>query len=211
LTRRAGRSPGQRQRRPGAQGRPQGQPPRKSAAPGRCLPLHGICLAPDHWPARRRGFDESPNDALRRLLRHRKPEAEPATAIPSSPPRRKSWSDQGVTLPHGTAIRTSYNRRTYEGQIVNGSWAIGEHNFDSPSGAASGVAVTKRGNARGLTAGFTGKSNCRVRTLGNPSIACAQPGGSRLKSQACSTAGATFGCFNTLNSTVIIPRQSRGL
>ena len=39
----------------------------------------------------------------------------------------------------------SYNRRTYEGQIVNGSWAIGEHNFDSPSGAASGVAVTKRG------------------------------------------------------------------
>jgi hypothetical protein len=93
----------------------------------------------------RHGFDESQNDALRRLLQLGKPKADPATAIPSSPPRRKSWSDQGVTLPHETAIRMNYNGRTYEGRIIDGSWVIGEHSFVSPSGAASGVAVTKKG------------------------------------------------------------------
>lgn len=38
-----------------------------------------------------------------------------------------------------------YNRHTYEGKIVDGSWVIGDRSFDSPSGAASGVAVTKKG------------------------------------------------------------------
>jgi hypothetical protein len=92
----------------------------------------------------RHGFDESPNDALRRLLKLGESKPVPAAAAPL-PPRRKSWSDRGVTLLHGTAIRMSYNRRTYEGQIVDGSWVIGERKFDSPSGAASGVAVTKKG------------------------------------------------------------------
>ncbi len=93
----------------------------------------------------RRGFDESPNDALRQLLRLGEPKFAPAMAPPSSPPSRASWSDRGITLPHGTPVRMRYNRRTYEGQIVDGSWVIEEQRFDSPSGAASGVAVTKKG------------------------------------------------------------------
>ena len=44
----------------------------------------------------------------------------------------------------------SYKRRTYEGKIVDGSWVIGDRKFDSPSGAASGVAVTKKGKSTRL-------------------------------------------------------------
>lgn len=93
----------------------------------------------------RHGFYESPNDALRRLLRLGEPKSASAMAPPSSPPSRASWNDQGVTLPHGTPVQMRYNRRTYEGQIVDGSWVIGDRRFDSPSGAASGIAVTKKG------------------------------------------------------------------
>jgi hypothetical protein len=93
----------------------------------------------------RRGFHESPNDALRRLLKLGEPKPAPVTVSSTSPPRQKSWSDRGVTLPHGTAIRMTYDDRVYEGQIVNGAWVVGNQTFDSPSGAASGVAVTKKG------------------------------------------------------------------
>lgn len=98
----------------------------------------------------RRGFDESPNDALRRLLKLGEPKPAPTKASSSSPASRKSWSDQSVTLPHGTSVRMRYNRRTYEGQIADGSWVIGDRKFDSPSGAASGVAVTKKGKSTRL-------------------------------------------------------------
>ena len=36
-------------------------------------------------------------------------------------------------------------RKTYEGLIVKGEWIIGREKFDSPSGAASGVAITGKG------------------------------------------------------------------
>jgi hypothetical protein len=90
----------------------------------------------------RRGFDESPNDALRRLL---KLGEQKVVSLATVSPKRKSWSDKGVTLPHGTTIRMRHNGRTYDGRIIDGSWVIGDRTFNSPSGAASGIAVTKRG------------------------------------------------------------------
>jgi hypothetical protein len=39
----------------------------------------------------------------------------------------------------------TYNGRAYEGQILDGKWLIGNKTFDSPSGAAGGVALTKNG------------------------------------------------------------------
>jgi hypothetical protein len=92
----------------------------------------------------RRGFDEPANDALRRLLKLGERKA-PTTKSSGSSPTRKGWTDEGVSLPHGTPVRMRYNGRSYEGQIVDGSWVIGSQTFDSPSGAASGVAVTKKG------------------------------------------------------------------
>jgi hypothetical protein len=93
----------------------------------------------------RRGFDESPNDALRRLLKlpEKSPPSEPSEVAPA----RKSWSSNSVTLPHGTRVRMRYNGRTSEGQINDGSWEIEGRKFNSPSGAASGVAITKNGKA----------------------------------------------------------------
>ncbi len=57
----------------------------------------------------------------------------------------RSWSDEGVTLTHGTPIRMRYNGRLHEGEIVDGKWIVDGKTFDSPSGAASGVAITKSG------------------------------------------------------------------
>jgi hypothetical protein len=90
----------------------------------------------------RRGFAEPPNDALRRLLKL--PGAMPAAEAPSTPPRR-GWSDQGVALPDGTPLRMEYSGKAYEGRIEDGEWVIGGHRFGTPSGAASGVALTKKG------------------------------------------------------------------
>jgi hypothetical protein len=39
-----------------------------------------------------------------------------------------------------------YNGRQYEGRIDDGKWAVEGKVFDSPSGAASGIATTKSGN-----------------------------------------------------------------
>jgi hypothetical protein len=98
----------------------------------------------------RRGFNESPNDALRRLLKLGERKSPPARGAPAPAPTKRSWSDKGVVLRHGTAIRMDYSGHTYQGHIVDGEWVIGDQKFDSPSGAASGVAVTKRGKTTRL-------------------------------------------------------------
>ncbi len=38
-----------------------------------------------------------------------------------------------------------YNGRLHEGEIADGKWIVEGQSFDSPSGAASGIAVTKKG------------------------------------------------------------------
>jgi len=93
--------------------------------------------------AERRSFDESRNEALRRRL-GLPPSAglDPSREAPSE---GRSWTGEGVTLPHGSKLRMRYNGRTHEGQIVDGKWIIEGKSFDSPSGAASGIAFTKRG------------------------------------------------------------------
>jgi hypothetical protein len=91
----------------------------------------------------RRSFSESPNSALRRLLKL----PEIARPEPHKQPNAngRSWSGEGVIIPHGTAARMRYNGRLFEGRIVDGKWVIEGKSFDSPSGAASGIAITKKG------------------------------------------------------------------
>ena len=102
--------------------------------------------------AERRSFDEPANDALRRLLKLPKKESAALgqTSRPAAQARgngQQSWQAEGVILPHGTKLRMVYGRpkKKYEGQIINGEWVVGGQTFDSPSGAASGVAVTAKG------------------------------------------------------------------
>ncbi|MEJ1969542.1 MAG: hypothetical protein WDN03_13055 [Rhizomicrobium sp.] len=91
----------------------------------------------------RTGFTESANDALRRLLKL--PPRAAAKPGKKAVNGHRSWSDEGVTLAHGTALRMRYNGRLHEGEIVDGKWIVDGKTFDSPSGAASGVAITKSG------------------------------------------------------------------
>ena len=91
----------------------------------------------------RKSFAEAPNDALRRLLHL--PARAPAKSLKKADDQRRSWSGEGVTLPHGTTLKMRYNGRQHEGEIVDGQWVVDGKIFDSPSGAASGVAITKGG------------------------------------------------------------------
>lgn len=90
----------------------------------------------------RSSFAETPNEVLRRLLNLSAPQ--PVQTAKKGDGSR-SWSGEGITLPHGTMLKMTYNGRQHEGQIVDGKWVVDGKTFDSPSGAASGVAVTKSG------------------------------------------------------------------
>jgi len=101
--------------------------------------------------AERRSFDEPSLTALRRLLGL--PEKLPTTPPgPSSisPEGGRPWSSKGVVLPHGTHLRMSYNGRTHTGKIIDGKWHVEGNVYSSPSGAASDVAITKRGTKTSL-------------------------------------------------------------
>jgi hypothetical protein len=93
----------------------------------------------------RRDFDEPPNEALRRLLKlPEKPLVQPVREQSSS---ARIWRGEGVDLPEGTKLRMIYGRAkiVYTGVISNGNWLVEGKMFDTPSGAASGVAITGRG------------------------------------------------------------------
>lgn len=91
----------------------------------------------------RKSFAETPNNVLRRLLGLGV--NAPTEPPPPSPSKGLSWSGGGLTLPHGTLLRMKYNGQQYEGEISDGHWIIDGKVFNSPSGAASGVARTKKG------------------------------------------------------------------
>jgi hypothetical protein len=101
----------------------------------------------------RASFAETPNDILRRLLKlngDAVPKPMPQTASGPMPQESntnqvRSWSDDGVVLPHGTLVRMTYNGRTHEGRISNGSWHVEGQHFHSASAAACGVAQTRSG------------------------------------------------------------------
>lgn len=100
--------------------------------------------------AERRGFDETPNDVLRRLLKL-KPNAKRPNGADSDPTAGgRPWSGKGVTLPHGTLLRMEYNGKGHSGQIDNGEWLVEGSRFNSPSAAAGGVARTRAGKPPSL-------------------------------------------------------------
>ncbi len=101
--------------------------------------------------AERQGFDEAPNDVLRRLLKLKPSAKRPngggeSVAVAGG----RSWSGKGVTLPHGTLLRMEYNGKSHAGQIDNGEWLVEGARFSSPSAAAGGVARTRAGKSPSL-------------------------------------------------------------
>ncbi|MCE7026488.1 hypothetical protein [Jiella avicenniae] len=96
--------------------------------------------------AERRSFSERPNDALRRLLGLPKRDVDATEQnAANNGMQGRAWLGDGVTLPHGTKVRMTYNKTDHTGEIVDGMWVVGGRAFDSPSGAASGVGRTKKG------------------------------------------------------------------
>ena len=91
----------------------------------------------------RTSFSETPNDVLRRMLKinRKKPQLK---KLSSGPNTGTPWFGKGVELPHGTLLKSEYNGRVHEGEIINGRWFVEGHYFTSPSGAM-GVARTKNG------------------------------------------------------------------
>lgn len=94
----------------------------------------------------RRGFDDLPIAALRRLLGLGDTAVSTDASHPAAPISGRSWEDDGVILPDGTEARMSYNNRTHEGRIIDGKWVVENRSFVSPSAAANAVAVTKSGS-----------------------------------------------------------------
>lgn len=103
----------------------------------------------------RTGFDESPNAALRRLLKL------PASASPEKPevvtprpieaqPLGRPWFGKGVELPHGTELRMEYRGQVYRGVIEQGEWLVDGKRSKSPSDAAGSAAITKSGTRPSL-------------------------------------------------------------
>ena len=106
----------------------------------------------------RRGFEETENAVLRRLLKLGAP-------VESKEPQAKplrGWTKGGLTLPHGTELRMEYNGLLHLGRIVDGAWEVEGHREKSPSGAASAVARTKDG----APVNINGKSYWSVRRPG---------------------------------------------
>lgn len=96
----------------------------------------------------RRGFDEPPYIALRRLLKL------PDVSAPASSGETNGvdWSEDGVRVPHGSLARMSYQRgrQVYEGRFLNGKLIVNGQSFDTLSAAASALAVTKDGTTTNL-------------------------------------------------------------
>jgi hypothetical protein len=96
----------------------------------------------------RESFDEPPYIALRRLLKLPPPKAAPASKTSSGIP----WSDDGVTIPHGSMARMEYGRgsQLYEGQFLNGKLVVNGVPYDTLSAASDALAVTKSGKKTSL-------------------------------------------------------------
>jgi len=95
--------------------------------------------------AERRGFDEPPYLALRRLLNLPENENKPVIAETGDP-----WKEQRVTVPHGADARMIYRGKTYEGRFLNGQLHTGGRAFERLSPAAHFVATTKSGKKPSL-------------------------------------------------------------
>jgi hypothetical protein len=99
----------------------------------------------------RRGFDEPPRIALRRLLKlpeeRQPPRIEPKVAQSGRP-----WREGSVEIPHGSEARMSYQRgsQVFEGRFVDGKLIVQGRDFHTLSSAASALARTKDGSVPSL-------------------------------------------------------------
>ena len=93
---------------------------------------------------KRTSFAQSHNDVLREIAG-----LSPTTAVGlklvSDASEGRAWTGKGVSLPHGTKLRMSYNGKTHLGDIVNGAWHVDGAIYRSPSAAAGGAARSKQG------------------------------------------------------------------
>lgn len=99
----------------------------------------------------RRGFDENPRLALRRLLGLPEPKAEPSKGSLTTS-SGIDWAEDGVVVPHGSAARMIYNhgRQTIEGQFLDGKLVVNGKGYKSLSAAARHSARTKAGRKPSL-------------------------------------------------------------
>lgn len=101
--------------------------------------------------AERGSFEEAPYLALRRLLK-----LPPPNAAASLEKRGEDagipWTEDGVSVPHGSLARMEYLRRSqvYEGQFLNGKLVVNGIAYQSLSAAADALAVTKDGSKTSL-------------------------------------------------------------
>ena len=101
--------------------------------------------------AERRGFDDPPNAALRRLLGIDPPELRPADA--SASPRvhhqigasSASWNWKGVTLSEGTGLLVAYSEVRASGRVAGGQLTFDGEGFKTPSQAVMAVVARRRG------------------------------------------------------------------
>lgn len=125
----------------------------------------------------RKGFDEPPYVALRRLLKlAEKKGAVPAdnrkavaNIAPEAGGEGKPFYADGVLIPHGSKARMKYARGTqvYEGEFLNGKLIVNGVAYSALSPAASALGITKNGTTTSLDgwlyweAKFPGESNWR--------------------------------------------------
>ena len=98
----------------------------------------------------RRGFDEPPYMALRRLLGL----PEKAVETPGDDSFREGvpFVEDGVSILHGSDARMRYLRGTqlYEGKFLDGMLVVGDKKYPTLSAAASDLARTKEGKKTSL-------------------------------------------------------------
>ncbi|MFK4489575.1 hypothetical protein [Bradyrhizobium sp. USDA 336] len=99
--------------------------------------------------AERRGFEEPPYIALRRLLGLPAPreKIERIRAEDGTP-----WSEDGIVIPHGSLARMEYQRgaQVFEGAFLNGRLVVNGRSYDTLSAAATDLARTKSGKRTSL-------------------------------------------------------------
>lgn len=98
----------------------------------------------------RRGFDEPPHAALRRLLGMTEAESAPETR--SSRAVGRPWREGLVEIPHGSEARMSYQygSQKFAGRFEDGKLIVDGREFDTLSSAASALARTRDGSVPSL-------------------------------------------------------------
>src|ERR1700722_13119138 len=84
--------------------------------------------------AKRTSFAQSHNDILREVAGL--PKAAVGLKLAAAAADGMAWTGKGVSLPHGTKLRMTYNGKTHLGEIVNGAWHVDGGIYRSPSAAA---------------------------------------------------------------------------